>query len=304
MTTPSNILLGEVECDFYEEVCGQVAKSSVKKPVELNQYLKPLLEILATENPTWEFRPEYVDRQYEGLNINNRHYSNTVKAECRQFGVWQGQDQLGTIGTETWGEHKYKITNKRIRAERERGAEYRTKDITKALKKVKATFHPKTTEELIKEMVSGTYGAVDRLSRTHRMAFNEVFRVGERFIKEFMYANLEQFQEFIGDKTGAMDNYRQLMLNAKETGSFETLYENGTLATVTIFNDHYFIGSKDNPVKETKSREQVDPDVIRKVGMLKLLDDGGYVTDVGLKVKENVFVINYDPNNVSQGVQP
>lgn len=304
MTTPSNIRLGEVDCDHYEEVCGQVAKTTVKMPITIHSCVKPFVEILANENPTWEFVPSYVDREYSGTVINNRHYSNTTSASCRIFIVRQGVDELGTIGAQQWGDRKFTVTNNRIRAERERGSEYATKDITKAIKKVKATFHPKTTEELIKELTRGVYGAVENVSRKHRMAFNEVYRVGERFMKEYLNANLEQFQEFIGDKVGAMSNYRELLLMMKETSAFESLFENGSLTTVAILNDQYFIGSKDNTAKHNKPREQVDPDIIRKVGMLKLLDDGGYVSDVGVKVKENVFVINYNPNNVSQGEQP
>ncbi len=292
-----NIILGTQEQQLAD-------KSIVQMPVTMRPRTQEFVEAIARKHPTWRFTPNYVSRNYENVDINGRIYSQVSELIATEFTVAQGKDELGKIGAEYWGANKFTITNKRIAKQRERGSVTRTSDLKKAIKLVEKTFFPKTDTEVLKELKNNAIERLSNYTRKNKYDLDGVWRNMQRTALLFIKENMNEYKAFSAHVTiDGLDKFDEIWEARSVSQSLEDNFNDGKASMVTIMGDvFYFSFAKDETPPIAFERDNVSPEVKKRIGMLKLLNIGQAIENIGLKCEDDVFIINM-PNIVSQGEQ-
>lgn len=289
----TNIKLGTQEVELTD---GTKVQMEVKMPVRTNEFVTAV----AMAHPTWTFTPNYVCRQYEHIERNGRIYSQIKGLQVHEVTVYQNKTELGRIGADTHGAHKYTIFNERISAKRERGSHARTGDLKKALGMVEKMFYPKKDKEILKEIVSRARDTISSHTRQRRYNLDDLWRNMSKVAVHFIADNLETFRQYAGASAiKGLDTYTEALDIRDKAQALEDNYNKNEASIVTIMNDvFYFSFASKDPI--AFKRDDVAPQIKASIGMLKLIERGKSIDDVGLRCEEDVFLVNV-PNIVSQG---
>lgn len=228
---------------------------------------------LAIKNPTWKFV------------VSGTRYSKDKELATDAFQVFDGREQLGSIQV-SWHQNKEAvcIANPRVGRDMDRYDGRTTTKEAVALKHVEKYFYPKTTDENIDANIELAYSTIDNAERNIRNELYESKNNMEAKIQEFILAN---WDDFINAKT--LDNKAiKFPSLVKEYSIINKLDANKGMATVIMLVGKEYVMKKDGIV--TRGAE-LDEELRTKIGMLKLLDDEAFNTNIGIKVNSGLFVL-------------
>jgi len=206
--------------------------------------------------------------------------------------VYQGGEKLGSVSW-TWFRNNYAfaIENHRIAKDKVRTSVYRTADIKKALAAIKKSFFRQNHNERLAEASA----AVDKL--VHNEAYEKLIRANKA--KKELDAQALAFAYSLGD---GLKEY----LKAHTKYHVWELHETANLEMVTIDaakkahqNGRSVIVIRDGGQYIVKLRDKVEimddttlPSWLKaKLGMLKLVEDDHFVSDVGCRVDAECFMV-------------
>jgi hypothetical protein len=291
-----------VDIKLGEEIVKLADGTDVMMPVQVRPTVAEFIKAIASKHPTWEFKPAYIRREYEIVEVAGRQTNQVKNLVTHELTVMQGKVELGNIGAEDYGARKFYVSNPRIRQERQRGSVTRTGDLKKALKLVDKTFFPKTDAEKVKELTSRAKDMLSTHVRKHRNNVESLWRDMQASALDFVRLNMDEYAEFVTRHSHPVRNLNMLegLIDARRTSKqFSDNYEAGSACYVAITGDtfHFTFVDKE-PI--TFARDVLPPEVRTRVGMLKLVPVLGEIPDVGVKCDEEVYLINM-PNNVRLG---
>ena len=289
----SNVVVGE-----------DLQKSLDKEGLKLSgvfDMLDPVVSRLASLNPLWTFV----------INNSGMHMGNNRTA-CG-FSVKLDGEELGTIGLSYMGQRGkvIAICNDRIGKGRQRSDSYRTQDADKAILMAKKMFGKMNPSERISKAKDAAERVVSRASwNKERERTQHQSLVKNEMLAWVETKGLATFMEFI--KAEAIPS-----LKHKVTTSMEKVVLLDTeMRTIEKVQEDFSANKTALVVKDlgkylVKIGDKVDLyedntlplDMRMKMGMLKLVEDEQYLTDVGCKVTNEIFVLLVDElTNVSEGV--
>ena len=294
-----------VDIKLGEELVSLADGTQVMMPVQVRPNVAEFVKAIATKHPTWEFKTNYIRREYEVVEVMGRQTNQVKNLVTHELTVMQGKVELGNIGAEDYGARKYYVSNNRIRQERQRGSATRTGDLKKALKLVEKTFFPRTDAEIVKELTNRAKDMLSTHVRKHRNNVESLWRDMQASAFEFVRQNMDAYAEFASQHSHPVRNLSMLdgLMEARRTSKqFADNYEAGSACYVAITGDtfHFTFVNKETI---TFARDVLPPEVRTRVGMLKLMPVLGEIPDVGVKCDEEVYLINM-PNNVRLGDEP
>lgn len=228
---------------------------------------------LAIKNPTWKFV------------VSGTRYSKDKEFATDTFQVFDSKEQLGSIQV-SWYQNKEAvcISNPRVGRDMDRCSGRTTTKEAVALKYVEKYFYPKTTDENIETNFGLAYDTIDSAERNIRSELYQAKNNMDDKIQEFILAN---WDNFIGATT--LDNKSiKFPSLVKEYSIINHLDANKDKATVIMLVGKEYVMKKDGVV--TRGAE-LDEELRTKVGMLKLLDDESFNTNIGIKVNSGLFVL-------------
>ena len=286
----SNIVIGE-----------DLQKSLDREGVKLTGVygmLDPVISRLASLNPLWTFV------------INSSGLGTGSNRVASGFSIKLDGEELGTIGLSYMGNRGkvIAITNDRISKGRQRSDSYRTEDADKAILMAKKMFGKMNPAERIQK-------AKDTAERTvSRATWNkERERVQHKgVIKDEMLAwaenkGYQMFMEFIekeallSTKKKVLDSEEKVQKLETEMKTIERVQEDFSKnATALVVKDlgKYLVKIGDKV--DLYDDNTLPQDIRMKVGMLKLVSDEDYLTDIGCRVTSEIFVLLVDDlTNVS-----
>ena len=289
----SNIVVGE-----------DLQKSLDKEGLKLTgvyDMLDPVISRLASLNPLWTFV----------INNSGMHMGNNRTA-CG-FSVKLDGEELGTIGLSYMGQRGkvIAICNDRIGKGRQRSDSYRTVDADKAILMAKKMFGKMNPNERIQKAKDAAERVVSRASWNKERERTQ----HQSVLKAEMLAWVENngyqtFMEFIekeallATKKKVLHAEEKIELLDTEMKTIEKVQEdfsNNKTALVVKDLGKYLVKIGDNV--ELYDDNTLPLDMRMKMGMLKLVEDEQYLTDVGCKVSSEIFVLLVDElTNVSEGV--
>ena len=215
------------------------------------------------------------------------------------FTVYCGTEYIGRIERDGWnGEDnfKYEIYNERVDNARTRRGGVRTKDLKKALKTVEEFFKPKSLDEraraALRDMSSHVTQVEYRASRT----MYDVMATILPTLTAYMTANMSTMRpalEELGTTASTLDKFMEAAEKRNDISRVKQSRTYNRGVTVVLVGDRYLLISdadKDNGRLVTAS--QLDPDMRRKIGVLKVFDDNeNAVEGVGMRLNATTFYL-------------
>lgn len=254
--------------------------------------LKDFVYAAAREFPQWTFVQGY----YYGTKRTRRNNDGLeYDYYCvDRFEVFDGREELGGIcAAFNRGAPCIRMSNQRIYLDTERGSSKETKDLKKAMRLLKKYFGVKTLEELTKD-------ALDETSRcvryTHSEKLGDWRRAFEHVLGHatlYLMENIDSFAP-IAEQNGAEPNIVRSMRDKWEqkeiTQGIEQCFINGNGVVVYLHGRNYAVTKLDGTIRAYTADDA--PDTLkRKLGLLKLVEDGQCITDAGMRVNEKTYFV-------------
>lgn len=263
--------------------------------------LDPVVSRLASLNPLWTFV------------INNSGHSMGSARVASGFTVKLDGEELGTIGLSYMGQRGkvIAICNDRIGKGRQRSDSYRTVDADKAILMAKKMFSKMNPSERISKAKDAAERVVTRASWNKERDRTQ----HQGYIKNEMLAWVEtkgnaMFLEYL--KAEAIPSLRHKVITAMEkVAVLDTEMQTIDKVQKDFSSNKTALVVKDLGKYLVKIGDKVDlyddntlpVDMRMKMGMLKLVQNEEYLTDIGCKVTNEIFVLLVDElTNVSEGV--
>ena len=268
--------------------------------VEAHPLLEPVIAKLAVLYPLWTFRGT------GGLSIHNDRVTLT------HFTVACDGEKLGAIERRYEGrEYQICVTNDRIKARLERSNYYKTMIPDKAVAKVKKMFGPNDTREMAKLARNKAASVAQDAEWSKSREMGEADEIVQRAAKKYvMGVGFGAFMAYVKDHYPAQEHdllvtKSEVATKAREEletirGVKDVISTQRTGAVVTRRSGTYVVEQKD---KVEICDDNTLPEWIRsRIGMLKLIEPKQFVSDLGMRADENVFVL-IEPNltDVTEG---
>ena len=289
----SNVVVGE-----------DLQKSMDKEGLKLSgvyAMLDPVISRLASLNPLWTFV------------INSSAPSMGSSRVASGFMVKLDGEELGSIGLSYMGQRGkvIAICNDRIGKGRQRSDSYRTVDADKAILMAKKMFGKMNPSERISKAKDAAERVVSRASwNKERERTQHQSLVKNEMLAWVETKGLATFMEFIKAEaipslkhkvTVSMEKVVLLDTEMRTIEKVQEDFSNNKTALVVKDLGKYLVKIGDNV--ELYDDNTLPLDMRMKMGMLKLVEDEQYLTDVGCKVTHEIFVLLVDElTNVSEGV--
>jgi len=288
----SNVVIGE-----------DLQKSLDKEGLKLTgvfNMLDPVVSRLASLNPLWTFV------------INNSGLGTGSNRVASGFSVKLDGEELGTIGLSYMGQRGkvIAICNDRIGRGRQRSDSYRTVDADKAVLMAKKMFGKMNPNERISKAKDAAERIVTRASwnkereRTmHQSNIKNEMLVwaetkGNALFME--YLKVEAIPSLKHKVTTSMEKVELLDTEMKTIERVQQDFSKNKTALVVKDTGKYLVKIGDKV--DLYDDNTLPVDMRMKIGMLKLVEDEHYLTDIGCKVTNEIFVLLVDLTNVSEGV--
>lgn len=263
--------------------------------------IEPVVNRLATLNPLWTFVA--VNSTY-GTGSDRLAVGFTVKLD--------GED-LGQIGVSYMGNRGrvIAISNDRIGKGRQRSDSYRTADADKAVLMAKKMFGKMNPAERINKAKEAAERIVTRASwNKERERSNHQSTIQGAMLSWAKVKGYAMFLEYVekealpSDKLKINNSLEKLQVLDTEMKTIERVqgdFSENKTALVVKDSGKYLVRVGDNV--ELYDDNTLPLDIRMKMGMLKLVQDEEYLTDVGCRVTSEIFVLLVDElTNVSEGV--
>jgi hypothetical protein len=242
--------------------------------------MTPYLIALATKKPNWRFVG------VQGWHIPHDEVGKTY--EAYKFNVWEGKSKLGKIYTDRGRARKttYYAENNRITQKRDRGSAMFTTNVSKAVKNVCKEFYPATTTEIMASAISKAQGVMQDIYGDKIRAFdNRVTRI-LRGLEPYLLDNWETMSVIAAKE--CPKEVSELPLAMEEKYIAETIKDAFNNSRGTIVALH---GSEYVTAHGTYTTDTLPVHIKQGVGMLKLVEAGQCIRDVGVKVDADTFFV-------------
>ena len=289
----SNVVVGE-----------DLQKSLDKEGLKLSgvfDLLDPVINRLASLNPLWTF-----------VIVNSGMSMGNSRTACG-FRVKLDGEELGEIGLSYMGQRGrvISITNDRIGKGRQRTDSYRTVDADKAILTAKKMFGKMNPNERIQKAKDAAERVVTRASwnkeRDRTAQVNTVraelmlWAEGKGHPLFMDYINNEAHPQIKHKVATATEKAELLDIEMKTIDKVQKDFSANKTALVVKDLGKYLVKIGDKV--DLYDDNTLPLDMRMKMGMLKLVEDEQYLTDVGCKVSSEIFVLLVDElTNVSEGV--
>ena len=247
----------------------------------VDTYLAPLIEALALKNPEWKFEATYTSRKL---------VDSGVIYTVERMKVINKYEEIGQVGLDyTRAGKRFYINNHRVENMRERGSGVKTTDLNKALRHVDKFFGLKDLEEKLEEAKNQAYNMGSNVAREKYYIYQNIWRSLEEPARQFILENMEAFTAATKD-VNAVEKFPEALHEMDNANFVSELIRKDKTYLVLIDGMNYSVAFGKHP-SETMASEQLPTFIRQGVGMLKLVEVGNIITNIGLRVAENTFVV-------------
>lgn len=268
--------------DMFDLPCVVLGEDLIKKGASKEKMprvskMSELVVTLATIRPTWIFSI-YPD----GFN------SWGVR-------VMERGEELGTV-RRGWfrGDYGFTIYNRRIKESKTRTSVYQTHDMKKALLAIKKSFSPDSVAERI---ATASKSADDVIGTEMRNRYHKIRSVKHKLdveAVEFAFSVMDSFRVFLdtNKKTSLLEEYDVVKAEMLTIETAKKAFDQNETALVLRVDGQYIVKLRD---KIEIMDDTLLPSWLKaKVGMLKLVEDEHFISDVGVRVNAECFVVLAD----------
>jgi len=222
--------------------------------------------------------------------------------EVSTFEVMTNGQKLGEIQRIRHGiEYVIGVTNHRIADSRTRGSAYKTKDVDKAVLKVKKTFFPRNPNERLSEAhKEAEHFLVNQESGKQRALNKHEYNIGTVMTEYVKGAGYAAFLTYVNNmeprlRDGVLahiQGQQELQMEVKSIEDIRRQFDKQIAALIVRDSGKYLVRIDDNV--QIYDDNTLPESMRGKLGMLKLVDAGFFLSDVGCRVNDEVFVVKVD----------
>ena len=235
---------------------------------------------LAVKKPNWRFVG------VSGWHIPQDEGGKTY--EAYKFNVWEGKSKLGKIYTDRGRTKKttYYAENSRITQKRDRGSAMFTTKLDKAIKNVCKEFYPITTSERMSAAISRAQGMMQDIYGDKTRGLSNRITTVLRGLESYVLDNWETMSVIAAKKCPKDVSELPLALEEKCIAvDVKAAFDNSGGTLVALHGSEYVTAHG------TYTTDTLPVHIKQGVGMLKLVEAGQCVRDVGFKVDADTFFV-------------
>lgn len=257
--------------------------------LEVDKFMADLILPIAKQFPKWEFR---------GWHLRRSDADGEYHFHANRWVVHCGDEELGDIGRDFYGHKRcYTISNHRIQDKRERGYADKTTKVDKAKKLILKNFRPKDLKELMhaaKRTVRSSVGTHVYMAESE---WQKHYQRLCRFLSDHIMNDLDEYIQTASEygfegNNKLKDAYEDYHIK-RSIGQCEQQKKG---AVVLIHGNTYAVESDDGQFYTYENATL--PDLLkRRVGMLKLVENGQTLINVGYRETENHYYVSLEEDN-------
>jgi hypothetical protein len=264
--------------------------SSARELTSVDSLIDPVVQRLAVLNPLWRFV------------ISSTGYDNSTEPrslKAVEFKVIEAGEELGTISKEYHGRnYVIQISNERIGKDRVRRGGYKTTDADKAILKAKKMFFKLKPNERIDKAMKDASGVIQQQARRKdREKYDHANTIQTAAHKFIMGTGFSLFLEHIKTMAEseqikiykAQAEYERIGEEMLTIDKVKSQFENGKTALVIKDDGKYLV--KIGDAIQLYDNNTLTEDMRGKLGMLKLVEAEAFVSNVGCRINDEVFVL-------------
>jgi hypothetical protein len=257
---------------------------------EVHSVINQVVYRLATLNPLWTFRVRDTTTTFGGTKV------------AMAFDVLDQGEKLGTI-TRSYrsGTYVIGISNDRIAQNRQRGDTYHTADAEKAILKAKKLFYRlKPDERIAQASKDATDAMSSQLWNRERIKAQEDSTVRKAAIDYINGPGFAHFLEYINTQPPSVSTpiFKAVEKAEEVRGEMLTIetirqrFAKEETALVIKDSGKYLVKVRDNV--QLYDDNTLPHEMRSKLGMLKLVEAETFLSNVGCRVNDEVFVLVLD----------
>lgn len=253
------------------------------RTIIIDQRIEPVLDKLMRERPTWRFK-----------SIQH-FYGHTGVHSASVFEIYDGDEHLGRLWVERhWRDSttRYYFNNFRLERQRQRNSHSYTTKPDVAVKRIVKSFHLKTPSERASDAFNTVSTSVQRVVGDNNWSLRRAKSAIEKEL--FAYA-LEHWDEMKVHLTGDTTlDFPALVQADREAQDISEAFHGNDGVTVRIeTNSSYLVSRRSDGGYVTETyNDSTLPEYLRgALGLLKLVDDGTAIPDVGLRAAANLYFV-------------
>lgn len=255
--------------------------------VILCSFMEQLIYKVALQHPEWTIVA--MDAGWSSLAETWRSH---------KFNVYKGTEYIGLLRRDGYYEdsYKYEVYNDRIANSRRKRGGICSKDLKKTLKTIAEHFKPKSHEELRRKALSEMASHRSNVAWRSNRAANEMLSRMAPSLLAYLTTNMSSVRgelEALGISPVLLDSLPGHLEKIKGMADVEAAARNRTGTTVLLMEDRYMVipdADIDNPQIVTAS--QLNPDMSRKIGVLKLFDNNEEALEgIGMRYDAKTFYL-------------
>lgn len=272
----------------YPNVISNTKNTSYDNPpvdIDVHEDIQPFIDALAVKYPHWEFVATGV--RYTG--------DNNEEAKSIRFSVYNDANPREQVG-EIKGDYKYNndgkrlpsyiVYNQRLAHDRERGHRLETTKLSVAMKAVHKYFNPPPVTALLEQVMTRGVGQFNHaVAHKERLARNTEYSL-QASKEEFIKANWDKYLDSLADTLlNVAHKYKE---EFDEYLRLFNIQRNNYALAVVIQNDKYVVSCNDKII--TYDVNTIPIDLRAQLGLLKLIEEGEVLEDVGVRTKDGFLV--------------
>jgi hypothetical protein len=265
-------------------------KDYARELKSVDKLIDPVVQRLAVLNPLWRF-------VVESVTYDNSTEPQSLKVT--DFKVMEAGEELGTISREYHGSnYVIQISNERIGKDRVRRGGYKTTDADKAILKAKKMFFKLKPSERIDKAMKDASGVIHQQARRKdREKYDHANTIQTAAHKFIMGTGFSLFLEHIKTMAEseqikiykAQAEYERIGEEMLTIDKVKSQFENGKTALVIKDDGKYLV--KIGDAIQLYDNNTLPEDMRGKLGMLKLVEAEAFVSNVGCRINDEVFVL-------------
>ena len=258
---------------------------SGENDLDVHADIQPFIDALAVKYPHWEFVATGV--RYTG--------DNNEEAKSIRFSVYNDANPREQVG-EIKGDYKYNndgkrlpsyiVYNQRLAHDRELGHRLETTKLSVAMKAVHKYFNPPPVTALLEQVMTRGVGQFNHaVAHKERLARNTEYSL-QASKEEFIKANWDKYLDSLADTLlNVAHKYKE---EFDEYLRLFNIQRNNYALAVVIQNDKYVVSCNDKII--TYDVNTIPIDLRAQLGLLKLIEEGEVLEDVGVRTKDGFLV--------------
>ena len=247
----------------------------------IDTYLEPLIEELAVKHPEWRFESHYTRKFY---------HSSSPSWVIERVKVMDKYEEIGQIGTDYIRSGKrFWINNHRVEGMRERGSGVKTTDIKKAIRHVDKFFGRKNLNEKLAEAREKAKNVIDGIAREKYYKHQGVWSNIQDDARKYIAENIQAFMAATNNHKKA-EEFPVAVQELEHANNVRNMTNNHKSHLVFIEGMNYSV-SLGQSLPQIMTSEELPAFIRMAVGMLKLVENGVLITNIGFRADESTFVV-------------